>query len=99
MPEIRADKDYAKFHGQRKATLIAVTPIDINHEKHRALITYDTGESGEACHDGPHVLLFLGERGIPFTALRRDGGDYEALIGKTFDIVIDTPKSKYERMR
>lgn len=102
MRKINFSHNYIKLQDQTSATLLAVFPLKLsrNDESHNSLIAYDT-----AIKDGGNyklrsgeyvVLLFLGNKGIPFTTIRSHIGMYglnkeeyyTKHIGEEFEIVI-----------
>ena len=106
MHKIKFSHDYVKLHDQHHARLLAVFKINICKKSLESdpLLLYDTlTVSGTRFHlgAGQHVLLlFLGDKGIPFTTIRprrnRRGMDkltyYHDLIGEDFEITIKKDK-------
>lgn len=75
MNNIKFSKEYIKLHGQTSAKLLAVYPQTID-ETYRELIDYDTiavDGSRYELKDGKYILLvFIGNKHIPFTTIRLD---------------------------
>lgn len=104
--KIRFSHDYVKLHDQHHARLLATFTINIGKERLESdpLLLYDTlTVEGKRFRlgTGQHVLLlFLGDKGIPFTTIRprrnRQGMDkltyYHDLIGEDFEITIKKDK-------
>lgn len=67
--------NYNKLHGQKKAELLSVRTININDLVSKDFIDYDTSVKNTA---GPYplkkgtylLLVFLGDKNIPFTTCR-----------------------------
>ena len=76
MNAIRFSKEYVKLHGQMSATLLAVRPLTIDLRYHSELIDYDTvavdGSRYELRNGRYLLLVFLGDKHIPFTTIRSD---------------------------
>ena len=93
--------DTVKLHGQESAVLAAVFPLTVEKPAHDALLGY-LDENGKDV-TGPHiVLLFIGNRSIPFAVIRPldEKEMYESVVGNEFCIVIRKPSlDGYERMR
>ena len=93
--------DTVKFHGQESAVLAAVFPLTIEKPLHDALLGYLDENSKDVT--GPRiVLLFIGNRSIPFAVIRPldEKQMYESMVGNEFCIVIRKPSlDGYERMR
>ena len=108
MYKIKFSHDYRKLHGQHQARLMAAFKLDIGKEDltSSALLAYDTlATEGTRykLNPGEHVLLlFLGDKGIPFTTIRprynRQRMDklayYSGLINQEFEIVINKENEK-----
>ena len=96
---VRFSGEYVKLHGQRKARLLDVMPMEIGENTpHTALVAYDTlrtdGSRYIGLCDGSYMLLiFLGDKGFMFTTIRRRTYEkmlyYEERIGQEFDVVIE----------
>ncbi len=86
MKHIIFSHDYPKLHGQYRAELLAVRPIEINRNTPDELLEYDTTyydtffEYGQTFHEkkryplkpGKYLrLIFDGDKGIPFTTIRK----------------------------
>ena len=98
MKEIKFNDDYPKLHGQKTATLVAVTRIKIDTEKDKELLEYDTKKSDGTYYEiknGLYMqLIFLGDKAIPFCTLRsalpaHKVEQYKTQIGRPFKIVIE----------
>ena len=78
MNKIRFSKEYIKLHGQTTATLLAVQKyyIDTSKATWSDLLEYDTtaedGTRYEIKTGHYLVLVFLGNKLIPFTTIRSD---------------------------
>lgn len=76
MNSIKFSKEYVKLHGQMSATLLKVYHITINETDDRDLLDYDTvavdGTRYELKNGRYLLLVFLGDKGIPFTTIRSD---------------------------
>lgn len=98
---ITVEPDNAKLHGQESAVLAAVFPLTIEKPLHNAFLGYI--EENDKDVTGPHiVLLFIGNRSIPFAVIRPldEKEMYESMVGNEFCIVIRKPSlDGYERMR
>lgn len=103
MKKIKFSHNYYKLHGQTTAVLIAVRELRIDENTPKTLIEYDTSfEGGKyVLSKGDYVqLVFLGNFGIPFCTIRRKIGMrgynkfeyYTALIGETFEVVVEEEK-------
>lgn len=102
MRKIGFSHEYPKLAGQSKARLLYVGEFtyDPHDERSRALIEYDTRTCNGGRYDlrrGRYVLLlFLGDKGIPFTTIRSRIGMYgrdkwkyyNEHIGEEFEIVV-----------
>lgn len=80
MRKINFSHNYKKLAGQTKARLMFVCVFDYEKDKYPHLTDYDTAilKGGEyQLRKGKYVLLlFLGDKGIPFTTLRSKIGMY-----------------------
>ena len=98
---ILAAPDTVKLHGQESAVLAAVFPLTVEKPAHDALIGYLNENEKDVT--GPHiVLLFIGNRSIPFAVIRPvdEKEMYENMVGSEFNVVIRKPSlDGYERMR
>ena len=105
MREIGFSYDYPKLQGQTEATLLAMFPLKLTKEsRYPELLKYDTLQpDGDAypLRNGEYVvLLFLGNKDIPFTTIRSRIGMYGLNkeeyygkhIGERFRIRINPPK-------
>jgi hypothetical protein len=103
---IEFNSNYPKLWEQTSAKLVEVFAISaeyIERGLHKGLIEYDTLKSDEShCElkkGQDYLVLFLiGNRGIPFTTLRRfkaGNGHYFFDKGKTFKIEIES--NRYEQ--
>jgi len=95
---IRFSGEYVKLHGQRKARLLDVMPMEIGeYNLHTELVKYDTIRTDGSRYnltDGSYILLlFYGDKGFMFTTIRRGTYEkmlyYEERIGQEFDVVIE----------
>jgi hypothetical protein len=99
---IRFSGEYVKLHGQGKAVLMDMFPLEIDGGSHAELVEYDTIRTdGSRRHlaDGHYLLLlFRGDKGIPFTAFRRwtygKMLHYKERIGQEFDVVCEARKEE-----
>ena len=75
MNQIKFSKEYVKLHGQTTAKLLAVYPQTINNT-YKELIDYDTIATDGTRYElkpGKYILLvFIGDKHIPFTTIRSD---------------------------
>lgn len=75
MNAIKFSKEYVKLHGQKTARLLAVYPQTID-ESCVDLLDYDTvavdGSRYELKNGRYLLLVFLGDKHIPFTTIRTD---------------------------
>lgn len=101
MSEIKFSVDYPKLHGQKTATLLHVDSFPVK-QLHADMVKLDT-DKGDGTfyqlHNGTAlVLVFLGDKLIPFTTIRSYGANklmkFEKLIGQKFDIVIENSGDK-----
>lgn len=102
MRKINFSHDYDKLAGQRTATLLYMGEFiyDPSDPRSHALISYDTRITDGGSYKlrkGKYVLLlFLGDKGIPFTTIRSEIGMYGrdkkkyygSHMGEEFEIVI-----------
>ena len=101
MNRIKFSKEYVKLHGQRRATLLLVRPIEITKETpYTELLDYDTlavdGSRYEIGKGRYLQLVFLGDLGIPFCTIRYAKPAingmaskidfYSARVGQVFEI-------------
>ena len=100
MNQIKFSKEYVKLHGQTTAKLLAVYPQTINNT-YKELIDYDTIATDGTRYElkpGKYILLvFIGDKHIPFTTIRSDKPAmngmkskwdyYKEKIGEDFAIV------------
>lgn len=105
--EIKFSHNYPKLHGQVKARLLEIEVFE-KRLLHPDFISYDTiylgtegvFPCGEKYYPLPTgtiiVLIFLGDKYIPFTTVRRwtaqKEQDYRAGINQVFDIIIEENK-------
>jgi len=103
MLKIKFSHEYPKSHQQKLATLLRVElkhRMDLSDE----LVNYDTVYlDGDAVgyYRLPNglvlVLYFIGDKGIPFTTIRRATGKkqtyYQSKIGQVFEVVLVEDKS------
>ena len=100
MQSIKVDFYLPKFQSQYIAELVAVKDMLINNETSKKYLEYESGTfAGDVVkiEPGRYIqLVFLGEKGIPFTHLRPYSAAAKALykhqVGKDFKI--DTDKGK-----
>lgn len=100
MEKIKFSKEYKKLHGQKFAKLLAVYPQTVN-ATWKELLDYDTiavdGSRYELKNGNYLLLVFIGDKHIPFTTIRSDKPAmngmkskwdyYNERIGKDFAIV------------
>jgi len=113
MNTIRFSKEYKKLHGQTSARLLAVERhhIDMSHpETWGELLEYDTiavDGSRYGLRTGHYlVLVFLGDKLIPFTTIRSDKPAmngmkskwdyYSEKVGEMFHIVRDFGEDSHD---
>lgn len=103
MPQIKFSHDYPKLHGQRSAVLMQVFVVS-KHNLSKSFLAYDTVFVNTNTNhleffklEGTKflVLLFMGEKHIPFTTIRAAWPPsketyYRNNIDCTFDIVIES---------
>ena len=98
--KIKFSSDYPKLHGQTSAELLAVKPIRIDKNTPKELLEYDTKRSDGTYYplkSGNYIqLIFLGNLGIPFCAIRtpyNQYGDkteyYKSKVEELFNIVVE----------
>jgi len=99
---------YVKLCGQTSAELLAIRPIRIDAKTDHDLIDYDTtyvewtggylwNPKLERKHfkleHGDYLqLIFLGNKGIPFCTIRRQGDHWQGVVGNIFEIRIKGEK-------
>jgi hypothetical protein len=90
--QISFSHNYPKLHGQKQATLLVIEKCILSKLTDE-FIEYDTAYDGGHYHLAPGtyiLLVFLGEKHIPFTTMRPFTEEkyryYEAGIGKIFTI-------------
>lgn len=105
--KIKFDHDFCKLHGQKKATLLAVSE-DFASKLSDKTIQYDVeyeDEQGAGRYPFPSngaviKLVFLGDEDIPFTSFRKwktkTFKSYESKIGQEYNIIIKKPKAVKE---
>lgn len=97
--KIKFFSDYPKLHKQKRAKLLAVGKININKNTSKDFLEYDTKMANGKYYklsEGTHLLLvFLGDKYIPFTTVRSCNNQYgnkqeyyKSKIGKLFEIEI-----------
>lgn len=99
---IKFNNNYPKLHGQREAKLLMAInefPEKLLRTKYEALCLYDTirddGKYYQSWRAGENfiLLLFLGDKNILFTTLRKDNEEnrelYNSSIGDVFKIVVE----------
>ena len=105
MKTIKFSGDYPKLHGQKEATLVAVTRIKIDENTPPELLEYDTKKSDGTYYELKHgtylQLIFLGDKAIPFCTIRsaqpaHKVEDYKASIGQRFIIQIEKQEDDTE---
>lgn len=93
---IKFEEDYLKLHGQHRGFLLYVQVVDYDDLSEEFLIYDTTKVSGSRYHlpSGQQYirLVFLGEKGIPFTTVRRmdysKHGYYREHTKEWFELVI-----------
>lgn len=107
MKQIKFSHNYDKLHGQKFARLLFVSPVGCAESFHKDFVEYDTVfhhtppswhhliEEGrfELPTGVPMLLLvFLGDKGIPFTTVRRYSpekhGEWKLELGNECEVVI-----------
>ena len=99
-PYIAFSHRYVKLHGQKTAELLAIRPITIDSKTSLDLLDYDTlyfcwiggyarDPATERCHfnlsPGDYMqLIFLGDKGIPFCSIRKQGDYWHGDVGDIF---------------
>ncbi len=91
MNKIEFNKNYTKLHNQTRGYLIWVGLTDA-FLLEKEFIEYDT-DSKESIPDGRYLLLvFIGNKDIPFTTLRKANPEniekYDKGIRKVWEIII-----------
>lgn len=72
------NKNYTKLHGQSIAVLLTITEVEINDKTYLSkdyndFVRYDTEPFFSTFDEGKYLhLSFLGDKGIPFTTLRKN---------------------------
>lgn len=102
MKSIKFSHDYPKLHGQKTARLIGVLTVTPD-ELHRQFIEYDTVNKEGGHYKLPKaekflILLFLGDKNILFTTIRRMTAEklayYLNQVDMEFEIKIEEKNDK-----
>lgn len=90
---IKFNRNYKKLHNQKRAELVYKCFVSGDEFK-KEFIEYDTDNKYKIDKKGLYIyLLFVGNKGIPFTTLRTKNIDneikYANAIGTEFKIIIE----------
>lgn len=94
MQEIKFNHNYKKLHNQKTARLLSAD-FFYGKDLHKDFVEYDTEGKYEIDKEQEYIkLLFRGDKGIPFTTLRKNNDEnrkkYCSLTADTdFKIVIE----------
>lgn len=97
MKEIKFNHNYKKLHNQKKAKLLSFD-FYYGKELNKDFIKYDTEGRYQIDKEQEYIkLLFRGDKGIPFTSLRKNNDEnrkkYCGLTSDTvFKIVVEEQK-------